>query len=308
MRRRRENTCAAATGRNLRRGLLAAIVTAALAWSAASMAATVDVLGKPTGWVNDYTSTLSTADWARLNSICDELERETSAELAIVLIDTTGGVSIESFAQDLFSKWGIGKKDANNGVLILVAINDRKWRVQTGYGVEGVLPDTLASRIMTNEAVPEFRDGNYGEGLVKAATQVALVLRGEKYRHSGSFSATTVAVPFGVALITGVLIWLGVRVKCPRCGSRVIETRDSVVLEATYSNSGIRKRDYECTVCNHKFGRMTVIPMLVASSGGGSGRRSSGWGGGGWSGGGGGGSFGGFGGGSSGGGGASGGW
>ncbi|MFH1676337.1 MAG: hypothetical protein ABIC40_04855, partial [bacterium] len=112
--------------------------------------------------------------------------------------------------------------------------------------------------------------------------------------------------PLLIISIIGFFIWLGVRVKCPRCGSRVNLLLDKEVLEPTYSHAGIKKKDYECTVCHNKFSRMNQIPMLTEEGSTSLGRAS--WGGSGWSSGGGGGGFGGFGGGSSGGGGASGGW
>jgi uncharacterized protein len=185
-------------------------------------------------------------------------------------------------------------------------MRDREWRVHTGYGVEGVLTDTLARRIMENEAVPEFKADRYGQGLINASREMSAVLQGEKYRGAGSLNlGRVIAVPI-IGFIIGLLIWLAVRVKCPRCGSRVKLLRDDQVLEATYTHAGIRKRSYECTVCHHQFSRMTTIPVLVEKAAAGAAGGSSGWSGGG--GGSGGGSFGGFGGGSSGGGGASGGW
>jgi uncharacterized protein len=269
-------------------------------------AMTVDELGDPKGYVNDYNSTLSGSDISRLTAICEDLDRTNSAELAIVVIDTLEGRSVENYAQDLFEKWGIGKEGADNGVLILMAINDREWRVQTGYGVEGVLTDSLAARIMDNEAVPSFREGDYGEGLIQAATQISRVLEGESYSTFKPVFLIGIFLPFLVIVIAGFLVFLGVRIKCPRCGSRVQMTQNNEILEASYSHSGIRKKDYECTVCHHRFSRMLVIPMRVEASSGGSSSWSSGSSSGGWSSGGS--SFGGFGGGSSGGGGASGGW
>jgi uncharacterized protein len=271
-------------------GLLIAATIPSIAF-----ARSVNSLGKPGGYVNDYFNTLGSAD------------KSNGTEMVIAIIDSTDGRTIEDYAQELFDKWEIGQKAANNGLLVLVAINDRKWRVQTGYGLEGVLPDTLAARIMQNEAVPAFRDDDYGEGLINAAEQFKAVLQGEKYSGGGTFNFGWFFIPPSVLAVLGVLIWLAVRVKCPRCGSRVRLLKDDEVLEATYQHSGIRKMDYACTVCHHEFSRMNAIPMKVevSASGGGttfwSSSSSGGFSGGGSS-------FGGFGGGSSGGGGASGGW
>ncbi|HDS30216.1 MAG TPA: TPM domain-containing protein, partial [Firmicutes bacterium] len=245
-------------------------------------AVTVAELGQPTGYVNDYTGKLTTSEKQRLESICAELEQANGTELAFVIIDTKGGVTIERFAQELFETWGIGKRGANNGVLVLVALNDREWRVHVGYGAEGVLPDNLARRIMENEAVPRFREDQYGAGLINAAIELSSVLKGEKY-SADQFSPAVIgfiATPFIVLFLIGMLIWLAVRVKCPRCGSRVKLQANRELLKSTYSHSGIRKKEYMCTVCGHQFARMIMIPMLVqttttSSSGGWSGWTSS---------------------------------
>jgi len=296
--------------------LLVVVIITAAAFAVAFplCAETVESLGRPTGFVNDYADVILSSDEAQLNTISQELKNANTAEMAIVTINSLDGKSVEEFAQELFTKWGIGQASSDNGVLILMSINDRDWRVQTGYGVEGVLTDSLARRIMENEAVPEFRNGNYGLGLINAAGAMKSVIEGEEYTSGG------LGVNFGVVLgvlffpviivaVAVILIWLAVRIKCPRCGSRVKCTSNKEVLESDYSHSGIRKSDYECTVCHHVFSRMVIIPMLVEStSSGGGGRSSGGWFSSGSSGGGGGGGFGGFSGGSSGGGGASGGW
>jgi len=290
----------------------------ALAVALPLYAETVESLGRPTGFVNDYADVILSSDETQLNTICQELKNANTAEMAIVTINSLDGKSVEDFAQELFTEWGIGQASSDNGVLILMSISEHKWRVQSGYGVEGVLTDSLARRIMENEAVPEFRNGNYGLGLINAAGAMKSVIEGEEYKSSGlgvNFGVVlgVLFFPFIIVAVAVILIWLAVRIKCPRCGSRVKCMSNKEVLESDYSHSGIRKADYECTVCHHVFSRMVIIPMLVEStSSGGGGRSSGGWfssgsSGGGWSGGGGGG-FGGFSGGSSGGGGASGGW
>jgi uncharacterized protein len=86
---------------------------------------------------------------------------------------------IENVAQDIFTKWGIGKKDANNGVLLLVAINDRKMRIHTGYGVEGSLPDLATAYIQDEVMAPLFKAGDYYSGLNGAVDKIISSLGGE---------------------------------------------------------------------------------------------------------------------------------
>ena len=263
--------------------LIIPLIAMSMFFASLSFGESVDSLGEAKGYVNDYANVLSSGDESRLNSICENLVATNSAEIAIVTIRTTDGGLIEEFAHELFNKWGIGNAQADNGILILAAIDDHDYFVATGYGIEDVIPDSLAVRIMENEAVPEFRNGSYGTGLINAATEYSAVLSGEEYKSGASFNPGMIFIPFAMVGILFLLIGIATRIKCPRCGSRVKMLDDKQVLEADYSHSGIRKKDFECTVCHHQFSKMKIIPMLVQASGYGSssswhsGSSSSGW-------------------------------
>ncbi|GKX65233.1 TPM domain-containing protein [Inconstantimicrobium mannanitabidum] len=125
---------------------------------------------KPTmyKYVNDYTGLLNQGDTDKLVSLARELEDKTGAEAAIVVIGTLNGHSIEEYANGLFREWGIGKKDKNNGLLILIVKNDRKYRVEVGTGLEGVLPDLKCKDIMETYATPKFKNDKYAEGLINS--------------------------------------------------------------------------------------------------------------------------------------------
>ncbi|MBF0491020.1 MAG: TPM domain-containing protein, partial [Candidatus Omnitrophica bacterium] len=97
------------------------------------------------GWVNDTANVLSIQDRSKIESVINELEAKTSAEIAVVTVLTLGPYSESGYAQLLFDKWKVGKKGKDNGVIILLAVKERRWRIQTGYGVEGVLTDAACS-------------------------------------------------------------------------------------------------------------------------------------------------------------------
>ena len=129
------------------------------------------VYPKPTElkYVNDYTST--TLDEATKNyivSVGKELEDKSGAQEVIVLIDSLQGSDIQVYANELFRNWGIGQKDKNNGLLILVSLKDRQWRVEVGTGLEGAIPDIYSARVMDSLATPKFQQGNYSEGIKEA--------------------------------------------------------------------------------------------------------------------------------------------
>ncbi|HEX9745856.1 MAG TPA: TPM domain-containing protein [bacterium] len=289
-------------------GIIAIVI---LSIAIPSYAVSINQLGQPKGYITDRVGVLDGVEYSRLKALCEDLEQINSVELAVVIIDSTESLSIDDYGTQLFNSWGIGKGNSDNGILVLIAINDHQWVVRTGYGIEGVLPDSMARHIMEREAVPLFRQDDYGGGLIAACEQIKGVVEGEPYSTTSEINLTKLIFVPVIALIIGLLMWLAVRIKCPRCGSRVKLESDKAILDATYSHSGIRKMAYACTVCANEFSKLKTIPILKDSS------RDDDWfGWGGWSSGGsssgggfsGGGGFGGFGGGSSGGGGASGGW
>ena len=125
---------------------------------------------KPTNlkYLNDYVGVVTEPYQEKILGLGRELELKTSAQATIVIINSTNGIPIENYSLELFRGWGIGQKDKNNGLLILIALNDSTWRVEVGKGLEGAVPDALSNRIMESLAKPSFIDGNYSEGLLKS--------------------------------------------------------------------------------------------------------------------------------------------
>ena len=121
-------------------------------------------------YVSNPDGVLSAQAVSKLDEALKSIWDATSAEVVVVAIDETDSGDIDDFATKLFEKWGIGKKDNDNGLLILVSKNDRKVTIRTGYGMEGVLPDVVCGRIIRNDMLPRFRSGDY-DGGVTAAVQ-----------------------------------------------------------------------------------------------------------------------------------------
>jgi uncharacterized protein len=125
------------------------------------------------GWVNDFAGIIDNVSKEKINLIIDELERKTGAEIAVVTLTSLEDENIEDFANRLFEKWGIGKKGKNNGVLILVAFKEKKIRIETGYGIEGIIPDAKAGRIIREIMAPLFQEGKFGEGILNAVYMIS---------------------------------------------------------------------------------------------------------------------------------------
>lgn len=131
------------------------------------------------GYVSDYAGILSYKTKANLAALSAEIETKTTSQLAILTIDTTAPLDIETYAVKLFEKWGIGQRGKDNGVLILVAVKDRKARIEVGYGLEGAIPDALAMNIINKFMLPFFKKGDYNAGILQAAALVTKLIAGE---------------------------------------------------------------------------------------------------------------------------------
>jgi len=130
----------------------------------------------PVGWVNDFAGVISTEYKDKLNTLITELEAKASAEIAVVSVNSIAPYDEVEFARLLFDKWSPGKKGKDNGVLVLLAVKERAWRIEAGYGVEGILPDGLCGEIGRQLMVPYFKQGKYGEGLYAGAGEIARII------------------------------------------------------------------------------------------------------------------------------------
>lgn len=134
---------------------------------------------KPFRYVTDYTQTLSTQDRQILENALVDYATKTSSQIAVVIIATTNGEEIASYTHNLFNKWGIGRQKENNGVLLLVAKEDRKLFIATGRGLEGALPDAIASSIIRNDITPYFKQDMYAQGIAKGLSSIIAATQGE---------------------------------------------------------------------------------------------------------------------------------
>jgi uncharacterized protein len=133
----------------------------------------------PVGFVNDFAGIIPERERDEIESLCADLERRTTVEIAVVTLKSTGSIPIEDYANELFNRWGIGKKGKDNGVLILVAVDDRKVRIEVGYGLEPILTDARAGDIIRHVLAPEFRRGDFGKGLLSAVRYIGELVEGK---------------------------------------------------------------------------------------------------------------------------------
>lgn len=156
----------------------------ALCWFAAPAAAQDTAIPYLSGRVVDQAGILSTQARARLAAMLQAHERATGNQIVVLTIPTLGGESVEDYAVRVFEDWKPGSRDKDNGVLILVVPQDRRVRIEVGYGLEGTLTDATASRIIRDLMTPRFREGNYDVGIEAGITAVIQILEGR--RSAGS--------------------------------------------------------------------------------------------------------------------------
>jgi len=127
---------------------------------------------KSINYVSDYANIISPEYEQLINQLAREIEDNTTVELAILVVDNLQGLDRETYVVEIFKQWGIGKKDINNGLLILVALEEQQYRIEVGYGLEPIITDATAGRIGRNNLVPNFKAGDYGKGIHEAILDI----------------------------------------------------------------------------------------------------------------------------------------
>lgn len=129
--------------------------------------------------VTDLTATLTPDQRGRLEASLADIEKTRGAQVAILLLPTTQPEAIEQFGIRLAEAWKVGRKGISDGVIIIVAKDDRKMRIEVGYGLEGAIPDAIAKRIVAEVMTPRFRQGDFFGGLAEASDALAKIIAGE---------------------------------------------------------------------------------------------------------------------------------
>jgi uncharacterized protein len=134
---------------------------------------------QPQGYVNDFAGLLDPSDRQTIQRYAAELEKKTTAQIAVVTVQSTQPETIQRYSVRLFDQWKIGQQGKDNGVLLLVAVSDRKAWITTGYGLEGAIPDLVANRIVTQTMIPLFKQDQYSRGITKGAVAIISLIAKE---------------------------------------------------------------------------------------------------------------------------------
>ncbi len=179
------------------------------------------------GWVVDAAGVLDAAQRARLNRQIDDLERDTGAEIAVVILRRAVDATPKEYATELLNRWGVGKRDADNGALMLVALEERRIEIEVGYGLEPILTDAAVGEILDREVVPRFRAGNIADGISAGVQALAERIRaaqtGGVYEPmpASTGEPTHSPAPMIALLVLGggviVLLAFALRERPPKC-------------------------------------------------------------------------------------------
>src|ERR1700732_562643 len=144
-----------------------------------AQATAADVPPKPPLYFNDYASLVDSATAQQLNQRLEGFERQTSNQILVVIYPSLPpDAAIEDFTQDAFRAWKPGQQGRNNGAILFVFVKDRKMRIQTGYGLEGALPDAICKRIISDEITPRFQARDFAGGLTAGVNAMIAATRG----------------------------------------------------------------------------------------------------------------------------------
>ncbi|HEY3217399.1 MAG TPA: TPM domain-containing protein [Candidatus Eisenbacteria bacterium] len=171
------------------------------------------VIPAAVGFVNDQAGVMDEPSRAKLEAFLDQLKRKTGVEFAVLIMQTTAPATPSEYKVKVFERWGIGQRGQDNGLLMLVAIAEHEVRFETGYGLEGTLPDGLQSRIFRAEMAPRFRAGDYSQGVtagvlacaqrIAAERGVALEWNGRELRYDEGSSRR---IPGWLILLLAVIV------------------------------------------------------------------------------------------------------
>jgi uncharacterized protein len=212
------------------RATLRALVALGLLAGGAAGARPAETLPPPpTAYFNDYAGLVSAADAQRLDAKLRQFAAETSTQVLVTVFKSLPSPSLEDFTVRAAQSWRVGRKDWDNGAVLFVFVDDRKMRIETGYGLEGALPDQLAGRILDEQVRPRFRAGDWTGGLEAGIDGIMAATRGEYKAPPAKAQAVPLVALLIIVLFVILFFWLAAQ------GSR------NVYAGRTYNRGGWRR-------------------------------------------------------------------
>lgn len=204
---------------------------------------------------------LSRAACDSIDSMLYALEQQTGIETVVAVVPSIGEESCFEFSHQLLNKWGVGKKEKNNGLVILLVTDQRCIQFYTGYGLEGILPDAICKRIQTLYMIPYLKDGNWDAGMVAGVKATCQRLDGSMENDTLSETSNGGSFDFIIAILSFMAISGGIayfaarkQSRCPKCGKHQLQRTGSTLVSRV---NGVKteKVIYTCRNCGHTVAR-----------------------------------------------------
>lgn len=241
-------------------------------------------LANRTDHVSNPDQIITATDVTRINQILNMVEDSLGIEVAVVAVNSIGENDARMFATDLFKHWGLGKRSKDNGLLIQLVTEpvQRSVVFETGYGLEGILPDAICYRLQQRYMMPDLKAGDYSAGMLKGVAAVAQYLMTSDYERAAMTgnqpSANNHDLPVWIVIIfsvgaLGLVAFVGYlkyrpRI-CPRCGKKTYAyTGKHTVVQATYQSEGMAEEIYRCKSCGYTHKETHRIDRLRRGGGG----------------------------------------
>lgn len=263
---------------NMRKLLLILFSLASYLWVQGAAKYSVDdivnvQIADATAYTSNPDGILSEEAVMAINKACDSLHSVGKAQIAVVAVKDIEGGDVFTFAHDLFSKWGVGGKESDNGLGILLVTEQREIRFVTGYGLEGILPDAICKRIQQQYMVEHLSKGDYSRGMVEGVAAVAQVIstNGERFTEP---EATVGEILGFVAIFMALLVLIVAAAvyaewqsrKCPKCGRHDLKKQASTFLSST-RNYDLVEQHFSCTSCGFTRSHKEKIYKATAGRG-----------------------------------------
>ena len=172
-----------------------------LPWTVAGQ----DFPTRPSTLVSDFAQVLSTQEQQQLEQKLVAFDDSTSTQIAVVILRTIGNYDISDYAVQLFNQWKIGQEKKNNGILLLIALDDHKVFINTGYGVEGALPDFTCHEIIQQDIVPNFKAGQFYLGIDAATNSIMAAVNGD-FKSTGTTKRPKGSGVFPIFIVLLILL------------------------------------------------------------------------------------------------------
>lgn len=214
-------------------------------------------LADATAYTSNPDNILSPAAVAAINKACDSLHTAGKAQIAVVVVEDIDSDDLFSFAHTLFSEWGVGGREADNGLGVILVTEKREIRFVTGYGLEGILTDAMCKRIQQRYMVEHLAKGDYDSGMVNGIAAIAQVISADGHTYIDDDLSEdelaqfiTVFTLFIIIIIALAVLFVWLSRKCPKCGKHTLKMTHTEKL-ASNRKYDLMEYHYHCSTCGH---------------------------------------------------------